>query len=224
MSLEAYIWAANLPLSRCNGTPFRVLLQLADRADKLGYGAYPGVPSMAQTLECSERTIRRALADLRALRLIRVGDQRYVQHIDPRYRPAVYDVLTAALEFAESRGDNCVTPDESRGDRFGHPGVTTGVHITVQEPSYQDTPRHLTLVTAREAEGSEPVLVEMSGSRRPNLSTSQPATVLIEGRQDRSSDDEVHHHEPDHDAHKGQKYREPDRVVVHGAHGSGGSA
>ena len=39
MSLEAYIWAASLPLSACNGTAFRVLLQLADRADPHGYGA-----------------------------------------------------------------------------------------------------------------------------------------------------------------------------------------
>lgn len=150
MSLEAYIWAANLPLSTCNGTAFRVLLQLADRADKLGYGAYPSINTMADVLECSTRTIQRALVDLRAAGLIRLGDQRYVDHIDPRYRPTVYDVITAALAYGESRGDIFVTPDESRGDTSGHPGVTTGVAITVLKPTYQDSRRHLTLVTARE--------------------------------------------------------------------------
>lgn len=152
MSLEAYIWAANLPLSRCNGTPFRVLLQLADRADKLGYGAYPGVEGMAETLECSPRTIQRALKELREVGLIRIGDQRYVEHIDPRYRPTVYDVLTTALVYLESRGVNCVTPDESRGDTSGRSGVTTGVAISVQEPTYQDSQGNLTSVTARESE------------------------------------------------------------------------
>lgn len=153
MSLEAYIWAANLPLSACTGTPFRVLLQLADRADKLGYGAYPRVRTMADTLECSERTVQRALRDLVDHGLIREGDQRYVQHIDRRYRPTVYDVLTAALVYLESRDDNSVTPDGSRGDNYGPPGVTTAVALrTVQEPTYQDSHSDLSLVTAREGE------------------------------------------------------------------------
>lgn len=151
MSLEAYIWAANLPLSRCNGTPFRVLLQLADRADELGRGAYPSVATIAERLECSERTVYRALLELRASGLIRRGDQRFVQHIDERYRPTVYDVVTTALTILESRGDSSVTPDESRGDRNGHPGVTTGVNRTVLNPSYQQSRRNLTLVTARES-------------------------------------------------------------------------
>lgn len=156
MSLEAYIWAANLPLSRCNGTPFRVLLQLADRADKLGYGAYPAVSTMADTLECSDRTIQRAIRDLLAAGLIREGDQRYVAHLDARYRPTVYDVLTAALAYVESRGDTHVTPARSRGDRNRAPGVTTVVaQRTVQEPTYQDSPRHLSLVTAQEREKSQ---------------------------------------------------------------------
>lgn len=154
MSLEAYIWAANLPLSRCNGTPFRVLLQLADRADPLGYGAYPHVSTVAEVLECSDRTVQRALQALVCAGLIREGDQRYVEHLDSRYRPTVYDVLTTALVVTESRGDNLVTPGQSRGDTFVRSGVTTVVaQRTVQEPTYQDSQRHLTLVSAREGEG-----------------------------------------------------------------------
>jgi DNA-binding MarR family transcriptional regulator len=104
VSLEAYIWAANLPLSACNGTPFRVLLQLADRTDPLGYGAWPNVSTIADALECSTRTVHRALKDLKEAGLIREGDQRPVQHLRPDRRPIVYDVMTTALKFAEQHG------------------------------------------------------------------------------------------------------------------------
>lgn len=104
MSLEAYIWAANLPLSRCNGTPHRVLLQLADRADPLGYHAWPGVAHMAGVLECSERTVQRAIRTLLDDGLIRPGDQRYVAHIRGGNRPTVYDVMTTALIRLEASG------------------------------------------------------------------------------------------------------------------------
>lgn len=153
MSLEAYIWAANLPLSRCNGTPFRVLLQLADRADPMGYGAYPSIGTIADTLECSTRTVQRALLELRASALIRYGDQRFVAHFPADRRPTVYDVVTPAL-IAKERGDNYVTPSPERGDTYGSNGVTTAVARTVPKPSYQDSHRHLTLVTARESEMS----------------------------------------------------------------------
>lgn len=150
MSLNAYIWAADLPLSRCNGTAHRVLLKLADRADELGYGAYPRLSKIAETLECSQRTVQRAIRELIAEDLIRVGDQSYVDHLDPRYRPTVYDVLTWALVYSESRGDNRVTPDESRGDTYGPSGVTTVVaHRTAHEPTTKTYKKNLTLVTAR---------------------------------------------------------------------------
>ena len=148
MSLEAYIWAADLPLSTCTGTAFRVLLKLADRADKYGYGAYPSVAGIAEVLECSERTVYRGLAELQRLGLIRKGDQRYVDHIDVRYRPTVYDVLTPALKALESRGVIRVTPEQSRGDRNRHPGVTTGVSRTVLNPPTKTS--SVSHVTSRE--------------------------------------------------------------------------
>lgn len=151
VSLEAYIWAANLPLSACGGTSFRVLLQLADRADKLGYGAYPAVPTMAETLRCSDRTVQRALRELEGHGLIRQGDQRFVQHIPPRVRPTVYDVLTDALIYMESRGDSSVTPSPEWGDTSGPSGVTPVVTQTVLNPLTKTSPPYLTLVTARES-------------------------------------------------------------------------
>jgi len=227
VSLEAYIWAANLPLSRCNGTPFRVLLQLADRADKLGYGAYPSVSNregtgMADVLECSDRTVQRALRELLSLGLIREGDQRLVDHYDSRYRPTVYDVLTTALQVIESRGVNRVTPAESRGDRSVHSGVTTGVaQRTVQEPSYQDSPRHLTLVTAREGEESEAVLVEMRESSGSSLSASDSPSVLGEGRQDRSSHDEEQRQQRSSRDGQGEHGLDTKVRISHGAHRTG---
>ncbi|MBN9207270.1 MAG: helix-turn-helix domain-containing protein [Microbacterium ginsengisoli] len=153
MSLSAYVWCAELPLNRVSGSAYRVLLLLADRADDLGYGAYPLVSKMADKLACSERTIQRGLRELVDEGLIREGDQRYVEHYDARYRPKVYDVLTTALVMTESRGDIPVTPARSRGDRSRHPGVTT---VVAQEPSLNPlthtSQSHLTLVTAHESE------------------------------------------------------------------------
>jgi DNA-binding GntR family transcriptional regulator len=103
------------------------LLKLADRADELGYGAFPKLETIAETLGCSKRTVQRAIRELLDAGLIREGDQSFVDHLDARYRPTVYDVLTWALQYAESRGDNCVTPKRSRGDKKGQLGVTTGV-------------------------------------------------------------------------------------------------
>lgn len=131
MSLAALLWASDLPISACNLTAYRVLVKLADHADDLGYGAWPGIASLAERLECSERTIYRALATLQDAGLIRRGDQRHVEHIDARYRPVVFDVLTPALRAAESRGDSRVRSPRSRGDSKGRSGVTPAVNKTV---------------------------------------------------------------------------------------------
>lgn len=151
MSLEAYTWAASLPLNACSATAYRVLLMLADRVDPIGYTAWPSVVGMAETLQCSARTVQRGIRELLDAGLIRKGDQQFVAHIRPDRRPTVYDLLTPALVYLESRGDTSVTPSDSRGDRFGPHGVTTVVARTVLKPSYQDFLEHPTLVTARES-------------------------------------------------------------------------
>lgn len=140
MSLAAYLWAADLPLGVCNGTAHRVLLKLCDRVDDLGYGAYPSVDGVAETLMCSKRTVQRAIRELLDIGLIRVGDQRLVEHIRADRRPTVYDCLTPALKVHEARGDTYVTPHRSRGDNYGPDGVTPGVAITVQELPTKTSP------------------------------------------------------------------------------------
>lgn len=123
MSLEALMWAVDLPLTVCSPRAFRVLAKLAERADRYGYGAYPSVSTMATQLECSHRTVQRALAELLDLGLIRPST------VEPRTRadrrPRAYDVVTPALTLRErfaaitepedddparSRGDTYVTP------------------------------------------------------------------------------------------------------------------
>jgi Helix-turn-helix domain len=151
VSREALAWTLQLPLTACTGTAFRVLAALADRADPLGYGAWPAVTKLAETMECSTRTIQRALRELVAAGLIRVGDQSRVAHLRLDRRPTVYDVLTPALRYTESRGDIRVTPSESRGDTYGPHGVTPGVARTTHELPTKTSISHLTYLTARES-------------------------------------------------------------------------
>lgn len=151
MSKEAVLWTCQLPISACSGTAFRVLVNLAERADAYGYGAWPAVGKLAATLECSPRTVQRALRELVLSGLIRVGDQSQAAYIRADHRPTVYDVLTPALVYRESRGDIPVTPSDSRGDNYGLHGVTTVVARTTHEPNYQDSLSHPTYLTARES-------------------------------------------------------------------------
>lgn len=101
MSLEAYIWAADLPLNVCSATAYRVLIKYADCADKYGYRAWRSERELADELGCSTRTIRRARAELVEAGLISVGDQRYVAHLRGDRRPIVYDLETPAKKVRD---------------------------------------------------------------------------------------------------------------------------
>ena len=130
MSLEALLWVVDLPMNVCSSSAFRVLGKLADRADKLGRGAYPKVATIAAQLDCSHRTVQRAIRELLDLGLIREGDPSLVQRARADHRPNVYDLMTSALvlhEHLASRGDTSVTPPDSRGDSCCRNGVTVAV-------------------------------------------------------------------------------------------------
>lgn len=115
MSLEAYIWAGSLPISACSGTAFRVLLKYADRVDQYGRAAWYTASGLAEDLECSDRTVRRAIKELIESGLMSVGDQRFVKHIPRNYRPIVYDLETPAKKMQDwmSRGDIDAGLDDS---------------------------------------------------------------------------------------------------------------
>lgn len=118
MSLEAYIWAGSLPIGVCSGAAFRVLLKYADRVDQYGRSAWYTAAGLADELQCSDRTIRRAVRELMDIGLMSLGDQRYVAHIPANYRPIVYDLETPAKQMQDylSRGDKYAALDD--------PGVT----------------------------------------------------------------------------------------------------
>lgn len=148
VSLQAQLWAASLPLDACGLAEFRVLDKLADHAHGNGRNAFRNVESMAAELQCSKRTVQRALRSLQVLGLIRIGDQHLVNHLPANRRPIVYDL---ALErFGVTTGvtpldgmTTGVTPPvdkRSRGDRSGLPGVTTGVVLGTKEEPLREIP------------------------------------------------------------------------------------
>lgn len=102
MSLEAYIWAGSLRLDEVDGTEFRVLLKYADRVDKYGRAAWFTAGDLADELGCSVRTVRRAIGGLVESGLMSRGDQRFVQHIPPNYRPVVYDLETPVKRMQDA--------------------------------------------------------------------------------------------------------------------------
>lgn len=156
MSLEAYVWVANLRIDECSGTAFRVLLKYADRADKYGRTAWYKASDLALDLGCHRSTVQRAIAELLDLGLMSKGDQRYVQHIPGQYRPVVYDLETPAKRMQDARPDVAYenTCDEAGvAELRDTDGASDATHRTVNEPSYQDSFSHPALVSARESGG-----------------------------------------------------------------------
>lgn len=154
MSLAAYMWVADLPLDACTPTAFRVLLKYADRVNELGYHGWHTEAFLAETLRCSERTIRRARLELVSVGLLRVSEDQSAVTSTRRadQRPKVYDVMTTALQMHESHGGTFLSWSHRNG---GTQTGRTGGHLvsieTVLETSYQDSITHVTYPTARES-------------------------------------------------------------------------
>lgn len=144
MSLRPMIWA--LQDAPCDDPQsVLVLMALADRASDDGTVAWPSIAWIAKRARCSPRTVQRRLRELEEAGLIRKGDQRFVAHLDSRYRPVVYD-----LAIHRSRGDSMTPLTGSRGDTPGHPGVTAVADKPNLEP---ETPPY------SPPEGDEPALL-----------------------------------------------------------------
>lgn len=140
MSWQATLWAANLPHSRVGHVPFRVLMLLADHAHEDGTATWRSVSSIAHTLDVSERTVHRAIAELKASNLITPGDSRLLTHIPPNKRPAVYNLnLTAENELLTG-----VT---------NLSGVTSGVAPLEEEPPLTTYSNHIGNHTGRVTPG-----------------------------------------------------------------------
>ena len=68
------------------------MLRFANHTDKHGRGAYRSTQTIADYAECDVRTVQRHVGWLLANGYLHEGDQLVVDHLDPRYRPIVYDV------------------------------------------------------------------------------------------------------------------------------------
>lgn len=155
MSWQASTWAASLPHHSIEALPFRVLLLLANAASADGTRAFLAKSTIADELEVSQESVRRAFRTLESSRLIRRGDQRFVAHIQGNRRPVVYDLAmprAGAVDlFDLDEPDSGEPVDNSdpggtsrghmvipRGHMEGGLGGTTGVVHKNHRTIYQD--------------------------------------------------------------------------------------
>jgi hypothetical protein len=101
VSIEASSFVLGLSMGQGNGIRKLILLGYANHADKHGRGAYPSTRTIADYAECDVRTVQRHLRWLIERGYLHEGDQRMVDHLDPRYRPIVYDVAMTAEQIEQ---------------------------------------------------------------------------------------------------------------------------
>lgn len=137
MSIEAISWVLGSQVG--DTTRKFVLAGFANHAHKDGRHAWPSIESIAEYVECSERTVQRAVRDLVADGWMREGDQQQVAHLRGDRRPKVYDLAMneetraawKAAGAATPRGDTVTPRPGSTGRQGDAPseahGVTDGV-------------------------------------------------------------------------------------------------
>lgn len=101
MSVEASSFVLGVSMGRGNGVRKLILLGFANHADKDGRGAYPSTRTIADYAECDVRTVQRHIGWLLAHGYLREGDQQMVDHLDPRYRPIIYDVAMSGNQIEQ---------------------------------------------------------------------------------------------------------------------------
>ena len=130
MSWQASAWAANIPHNVVGYVAFRTLMLLANNANEDGTAVWLEASTVATRLGVAQRTVERGLKELRDQNLIKLGDQRHVEHIRADRRPKVWD-LTMASMLVLQEGQNVGTTDLSGRhpvtDRSEVHGPTTGV-------------------------------------------------------------------------------------------------
>jgi hypothetical protein len=113
LSIEASSFVLGLSTGRGNGVRKLILLGYANHADKHGRGAYPSTRTIADYAECDVRTVQRHVGWLLERGYLHEGDQRVVDHLDPRYRPIVYDVAMSTDQIHQRASQT----DPSDGNR-----------------------------------------------------------------------------------------------------------
>jgi hypothetical protein len=111
---------------------FGTLMGLANHADHQGRGVFIAQATLSRYARKTDRQVRRDLAELEKLNLIRRGDQRLVAHLPPMKRPIVWDL---ALELRETV-DSDRTPTTGHGSPAGHARPVTDVRPDIYDRSY----------------------------------------------------------------------------------------
>ncbi len=191
--------------SKASGTPRLVMLAIADNANSDGY-AWPGIKTMAEMCNCSERQVTRIVAELEASGelyvergvgrknytryLITLGldtdelSRRMVQYLD--YSPL--EAVTKAADHLEIKGDisgekvTTVSPFEwaKKGDISGEKVTNSAEKVTSMSPDPID-PLEDPLGkdnTAREASQPEQPTLSSSSSPAPVERIRLPAAAV----------------------------------------------
>jgi hypothetical protein len=113
VSIEASSFVLGVSKGRGNGVRKLILLGYANHTDKHGRGAYPSTQTIADYAECDVRTVQRHVGWLLDRGYLHEGDQRLVDHLNPRYRPIVYHVAMSSEQVHQWATD----ADHSGGTR-----------------------------------------------------------------------------------------------------------
>lgn len=118
-----------------------VLLGLANHAHADGTAAFPGQPQLAHYARKTDRAVRGDLTKLRELKVIRLGNQRLVDHIPADERPVVYDLAMERGRPGRIRGRNLTTyPQDPGGGSAAPPDPGQEVPTTHDRPEAGDRP------------------------------------------------------------------------------------
>lgn len=133
MSIRVISWALNdAPVK--SPTEAIVLVAMADTAHDDGTDSRQAVSTIAKKSRVSARTVQRVMRDLEERGLIKLGDQRTVQHFPVNHRPVVWDLAI------ENRGVKLTPLDENRGVKSEFRGDIDdglGVSLLSPEPSLE---------------------------------------------------------------------------------------
>jgi hypothetical protein len=131
VSIEASSFVLGLSMGQGNGIRKLILLGYANHADKFGRGAYPSTRTIADYAECDVRTVQRHLRWLIERGYLHEGDHQMVDHLDPRYRPIVYDVAISPEQIQQwATGTGPETGSRARAAEAGRRGGHASSHLS----------------------------------------------------------------------------------------------
>ncbi len=171
MSMQATSWALYQAPKNLDANEFRLLMVMADIAQKDGTRIFYSNETLADLCGVSKRTVIYKLRSLEKRGLIRPGDQRYVSHLPGNHRPKVWDLcMTASDDFAtgaESAPQQADPADMQTGMQTSA-GMQTGMQETSDRGANRDADC-LHMITTKE----DPIDPRESRARetKPNTNT-----------------------------------------------------